>query len=239
MHQSKLDDFAAQAMTADKSRRLGMVPGDHLHEALQLLPESPSQLNQDFFALSATDWRRGGYFVEFGATDGRTLSNTWLLEKHFGWTGILAEPGRVWRDKLRAADRTAARDFDCVWERSGDTLQFHEDSVGEFSTLESHKHMDSHTRDHGSSYAVTTVSLRDLLDRHQAPAVIDFLSIDTEGSELQILTAYDFSRPIRAIAVEHNYTPNRVAIHGLLTAKGYLRQFEDLSEFDDWYVLAA
>ncbi|GIT91759.1 hypothetical protein JANAI62_22160 [Jannaschia pagri] len=39
-----------------------------------------------------TGFKRGGYFVEFGATDGVTLSNTWLLEMSFGWSGILADP---------------------------------------------------------------------------------------------------------------------------------------------------
>jgi len=238
IHHSKLDDFARQAFIASKAGKLGMVPAQHLPQALELLPASPSQLNQDFFALAANGWKQGGFYVEFGATNGHTLSNTWLLDRHFGWSGILAEPGRVWRDELAAAERSAAREYDCVWEKTGDTLQFHEDAVGEFSTLQSHKHTDDHRRDRGASYTVNTVSLNDLLDRHSAPPVVDFLSIDTEGSELQILAAYDFAkRPIRAIAVEHNYTPNRAAIHALLTGKGYVRRWEEISEFDDWYVL--
>ncbi|MCA6282394.1 MAG: FkbM family methyltransferase, partial [Phenylobacterium sp.] len=69
------------------------------------------------------------------------------------------------------------------------------------------------------------------------PRRIDYLSIDTEGSELDILQALDFDAwEIRLIMVEHNFTPKRREIHGFLTAKGYRRKFETLSNVDDWYV---
>ncbi|MEA2989895.1 MAG: hypothetical protein QOG83_2606 [Alphaproteobacteria bacterium] len=42
--------------------------------------------------LHETGRKTSGYFVEFGATDGSNLSNTYLLERDFGWHGILAEP---------------------------------------------------------------------------------------------------------------------------------------------------
>ena len=41
---------------------------------------------------------RGGFFVEFGATNGIDLSNSYLLQSKYYWTGILAEPARCWRD---------------------------------------------------------------------------------------------------------------------------------------------
>jgi hypothetical protein len=72
-----------------------------------------------------------------------------------------------------------------------------------------------------------------------APDEIDFLSIDTEGSEFDILNAFDFSqRRIRTITVEHNHTPARDAIHELLCRKGFVRKMESISAFDDWYVEA-
>ena len=48
---------------------------------LQLMKMSKSQKRQDLFVISELGFKQGGYFVEFGATDGETLSNTWLLEK--------------------------------------------------------------------------------------------------------------------------------------------------------------
>ncbi len=73
-----------------------------------------------------------------------------------------------------------------------------------------------------------------------APAEIDYLSIDTEGSELEILRAFDFDRwNVRLISVEHNHTPLRQPLYDLLTARGYVRKWPELSAFDDWYVRSA
>jgi len=66
---------------------------------------------------------------------------------------------------------------------------------------------------------------------------IDYLPIDTEGSELEILKGFDFDEfDISIIMCEHNFTEKRAEIHGLLVDKGYRRKFVDYSMFDDWYV---
>jgi hypothetical protein len=84
---------------------------------------------------------------------------------------------------------------------------------------------------------VSTISLNDLLSKHNAPKHIDYLSIDTEGSEFEILNSFDFSsHSFGVVTVEHNFTPVRQKIFELLSGHGYTRQFENLSKFDDWYV---
>ena len=40
------------------------------------------------------------FFVEFGATNGITHSNTYMLEKELNWDGILVEPARIWHEEL-------------------------------------------------------------------------------------------------------------------------------------------
>jgi hypothetical protein len=89
----------------------------------------------------------------------------------------------------------------------------------------------------GLQYGVETVSLNDLLASAGAPDRMDYLSIDTEGSELRILESFDFSRyRFSVITCEHNFTPAREAIVELLGRHGYVRRHESLSQFDDWYI---
>ena len=89
------------------------------------------------------------------------------------------------------------------------------------------------------SYEVETISLNDLLDKYNAPNEIQFLSIDTEGSELDILKGYNFNkRKIIIILIEHNYVEKyRKNIYSFLTQKGYKRVLTRVSKFDDWYLL--
>ena len=73
--------------------------------------------------------------------------------------------------------------------------------------------------------------------QYDAPNVIYYLSIDTEGSELEILNSFGFDEyVIRVITVEHNHSDKRIQIHELLTSKGYKRVFDLFSMYDDWYV---
>lgn len=89
----------------------------------------------------------------------------------------------------------------------------------------------------GLRYKVETVSLLDLLIEHNAPRFIDYISIDTEGSEFLILRDFDFSQfEFGFISVEHNFTRKRAEIFNLLKLNGYVRIWKDISEFDDWFV---
>ena len=204
-----------------------------------LLPKAAAQLRQDIFVAAATGFQRDGYFVEFGATDGVYLSNTLLLERELGWTGLLAEPARVWHEGL-ASTRQARIDTRCVYSTTGQTVAFREVAADQaLSTMVEYTGCDLHepTRRTGQNYDVETVSLVDLLDEHGAPDIIDYLSLDTEGSELAILKAFDFSRyEFGVITCEHNNTPIRNDVLDLLVKHGYRRVLNGVSLFDDWYV---
>lgn len=212
------------------------------NEQLQLLVElatrSPAQLFQDLVILKELDFKTEGFFVEFGASNGISNSNTWLLEKQFGWDGILVEPAHVWRSKL-TRNRSAEVDTRCVWSSSKKLLEFNETKNPELSTTQSFLQSDFHNRNGQISkkYTVETVSLNDLLYDYDAPDVIDYLSMDTEGSEWEIIKTLDFNtRLIRIISCEHNFGPNRTKVQAFLAGKGYTRIYESLSSFDDWFV---
>jgi FkbM family methyltransferase len=204
-----------------------------------LQSKSKSQLNQDMFVLAELGFKKDGYFVEFGATNGKDLSNTYMLEKEMNWTGIVAEPARTWHQDLQK-NRNCLMDFNCVWSESGKTLEFNQVLEAELSTIDSFSDSDEHSklREEGDKYNVNTISLMDLLKTHGAPKEIDYLSIDTEGSEFEILNAFDFDAyKIKVITCEHNFTPMREKILNLLLSKGYVRKYPEFSRFDDWYVL--
>ena len=74
---------------------LPLIDQKHHGIFLDCLLKINSQLRQDLFVLNELDFKENGYFVEFGATDGIKLSNSYLLEKSFNWNGILAEPARI------------------------------------------------------------------------------------------------------------------------------------------------
>lgn len=214
------------------------IPLSLTKKVLEEFPRSKSQIQQDLFALMVSNFRFGGYFVEFGATDGVTLSNTFLLEKHYGWTGILAEPAKGWHSSL-LRNRSAVIETKCVWSSTGKILLFNETKVGELSTIDELSSQDMHSeiRKEGQKYEVETVTLEDLLALHDSPPFIDFLSIDTEGSEFEILNVFNFDRYVFGfICCEHNYTSNRDLVFDLLTSKGYIRVFKNYSKFDDWYI---
>lgn len=198
---------------------------------------SRSQLFQDLWVLAISHFKTEGYFVEIGACDGEKLSNTFLLEREFRWAGILAEPARTWHEEL-GKRRDAKVDHRCVWSSSGGLVDFVETTNAVLSTVASLADGDLHSdaRKHGEVYEVETVSLDKLLTDHNAPASIDYLSIDTEGSEFEILAQLDFTRwSFGAITVEHNNTGQRQKISDLLRAAGYRRWRPDVTKFDDWY----
>jgi FkbM family methyltransferase len=204
--------------------------------ALNYLNASRSANSQDFFVLSELGFKEGGYFIEFGAADGILESNTYLLEKMLGWHGILAEPAKYYQKRLKL-NRTVDIEFECVWNESGKTLLFSEVDAPNMSTVAEYA-LDQR-RSRGKKYHVRTISLEDLLIRHQAPFHVDYLSIDTEGSEYQILRGFDFSKyRIAVVTVEHNFRKDRDDIYRLLSSRGYVRKFEAISDRDDWYVLA-
>jgi len=206
------------------------------------LPKSRSQILQDLWVLYMSGEKRNGYFVEFGACDGEILSNTLLLEEQYGWTGILAEPNPVWHKRLNER-RNCQISHKCVHWTTGEHVGFEmTDERPELSRLEGVVPDDVHERNGNRSVKTTidveTISLNDLLDSHDAPDMIDYLSIDTEGSEYEILEAFDFKkRRIRFVTVEHaGETAKRERIRALMLQNGYAHWHPELSRWDDWYV---
>lgn len=119
-------------------------PIQFLAFAAPLAPQSKSQIFQDLWALWETHPRTGGFFVEIGANDGVTHSNTFLLEK-LGWSGIIAEPNPALSDQLRE-NRTCYISTSCLHPRSGEEAAFLIPDESQLSRLADYVPTDSHER---------------------------------------------------------------------------------------------
>lgn len=197
-----------------------------------------SQLGQDLWVLDRqADRQRPGFFVEFGATDGVRLSNTYLLEKAYGWRGICLEPNPKFFEQLQR-NRTCTVGPDCIGGQTGQVVEFL--LAEEYGCMAQHAQEDNHAAkraaygaDPRNRIQLQTVSLHDALTRYGAPRRIDYLSVDTEGSEYEILSAFPFDRwDVRLITVEHNHGASRERLRGLLEAQGYRRTE---MQWDDFY----
>ena len=202
---------------------------------------SRAQLCQDLFVSYFTEEKKNGFFVEFGATDGITLSNTYLFEQYCNWTGILAEPLPIWHNDL-IKNRKCIIDKRCVFSKSNLKKNFvNTYEMPELSGLENELHIadfNAEARKKKEIVTVDTVTLEDLLKEHKAPEKIDYLSIDTEGSEYLILENFNFKLyEISIITIEHNFIDDlRNKIKSLLEKNNFVRVFEKISRMDDWYV---
>jgi FkbM family methyltransferase len=205
--------------------------------------ESYGELHQDLFVLGLLDCMHDGYFVEFGTMDGRYASNTYLLENKYGWRGIVCEPGRMFHSDL-ATIRRCIVDHRAVTGHTGDQLMFKEVDVHKgLSGLVDYFHEEEHhtkrrNASPGAQYLVDTVSLNDLLIEHNAPKHINYISIDTEGSEPDILKNFDFTGyEIDVFTVEHNHVEkNKTIVRDILIDQGYTLCEYDQPRYEDCFI---
>ena len=89
----------------------------------------------------------------------------------------------------------------------------------------------------GKTISVETISLNDVVKEYFNSICPSYISIDTEGSEYEILKAFDLDnfRP-KVFTIEHNHTENETKIDDLLITNGYVRIFRKLTAFDAWYI---
>lgn len=206
-----------------------------------------SQLYQDIFAEFIMQGENEKTFFEFGATDGFELSNSYTLENEYKWTGVLSEPSPQWHEALKQNRPKTKIITDCVWSESEKELNFFISDVGVLSSLEEFKENDKismpgNTKARikaGKTIKVKTISLNDVIIKYFDSVCPSYLSIDTEGSEFQILKNFNFKkhRP-KVLTIEHNFTDIQTKIDELMFSNNYIRVFKKLTSFDAWYVAA-
>ncbi len=160
-----------------------------------------------------------GAFVDIGAHNGISLSNTYFFEKSLNWSGICIEPNfKLFTDLSN--NRNSININGCAW---------YKDEIKKFRLIDGYsemlsglvdsydsKHLSRIDREclekngHYTDIDIPCYELNSLLEKHEI-FNIDLLSIDTEGSEFDILKSIDFNRfNIGVIVVENNYKDNNI-----------------------------
>lgn len=206
---------------------------------------SYSQLFQDLFVEYMHSGSENLSFIEFGATNGITLSNSFMLEQKLNWSGVLAEPDPQWHKDLMVNRPKAKIITDCIFSETGQKLDFISSQFGELSTIKSFARSEENFSSKGNVQArlqkyekikVNTISLNDVCAENFSGKTIDYMSVDTEGSELDILRNFDFDKYKPAvITVEHNFTDSEKRLDELICGTGYQRLFGGSSAWDAWY----
>jgi FkbM family methyltransferase len=189
------------------------------------LPDGREQaLVREFFAGA-----RAGFFVEVGANRPQQESQTWHLEQ-LGWTGILVEPQPDLAEELRR--KRSARVFAVACsspQNAGRGMRLH--VAGALSALDRDRMAPGAQPERVIEVPVRT--LDDILSEARAPVAFEFLSIDVEGHELELLGGFDLARwrPRLVLLEDHVGDLRR---HRFLTAAGYrlVRRCEN----NGWYV---
>ncbi len=204
-----------------------------------------SQLYQDMFASFIVGNKFDKTFLEFGATDGIDLSNTYMLENFEKWWGALSEPSLQWHEALKKNRKNSKIITKCIWSQSGKNLDFFMSDVGVLSTIKDFIESDKNSmpgntlerKKAGKIISVETISLNDVIKEYFNNISPSYISVDTEGSEYEILKSFklDIYRP-KVFTIEHNFTDFQMKIDDLMKLNNYKRIFRELTAFDAWYV---
>jgi len=186
-----------------------------------------SQFGQDDALMQYVDISKKGFFVDIGAHDGLTGSNSFIFEKQFGWDGVCFEPNPILFQRCQET-RACSCENACISSQAGKCkFLLLPDSISmlggieEFMTDEHLKRIESTLKPEDRPFVkkipINSVVLTEYL-LMKGRERVDLLLIDVEGAEMDILKSIDFRKVcIDVICVENNYHGDEIS--------GYLHKF--------------
>lgn len=167
-----------------------------------------------------------GKFVDVGANDGMIGSMTYDLEKK-GWSGILIEPNPILVENLKKIRTSPVFPF-AISSVEGDLPFYIVQGPGNLDGLSRFNYtneFENHVKSCGGTVKKTIVQVRkisSIMSEAQDLKEIDFLKIDVEGHELEVLKSFDFEHfHPRLIVTEDNFKDADKSVRKLLRTKGY------------------
>jgi FkbM family methyltransferase len=200
-------------------------------------------LNQIDEELSRLLKNRDGFYVEIGANDGLSCSNSLFFERKRGWSGVLVEPSPSTFEFLKNNRSPSNEFYNCAcvsFDYKDDFIEFFYSNLMS-TTVHSDEDLNKY-RDHAESgnlflarneylrnFRVPARTLESLLISSKAPDLMDFFSLDVEGNELEILKGLShINYRFKYIVVE---TPDFTTISKYLLEKKY-KFIKNLSPHD-------
>lgn len=182
-------------------------------------------VNEHFFKN-----KRGLMFVDIGAYDGVTISNSLFFEKELGWNGLCIEPLPDIFKRLKANRSCTCLNI-CIADKNGPVNFMHVQSPsvgvadmlsGITNTYDTRSNIGAFLKEHNGhieNLILPAKTLNKVLRENRIKR-IDYLSIDTEGNEYEILTSIDFNRfKIHIMTIENNYKD--LSIREFLATAGF------------------
>lgn len=187
-----------------------------------------SQYKQDEHVDTILNKKENGFFVDIGAHNGKTGSNSFFFEKYRSWSGICIEPGPN-EFKALTENRKSININCCVSNYEGTSnftyINGYSNMLSGLTENYDPKHLLRISRElqafggEQKEIKVPVRTLGSILEEHKAYE-IDYCSIDTEGSEYEIIKDFDFSKfKIKTLSIENNYQDEN--IRNILSENGY------------------
>jgi hypothetical protein len=190
-----------------------------------------SQLGQEAFVVGITNGAHGLKYLELGAYDPYLLSNTATLRDSFQWTGLSVDPNPAVLDKFKLAQLEDSFLGAGVAGVAGDDSKEILIRNGAMSQTQR-----TTGRESSKDEEVSLIGIKEIVSNL---ASVDYLSIDIEGGEPEVLVEFPFERvkPL-VITVEHNFRDaDKLFMQSFLSKIGYRQFLPNRTDFESWFVL--
>lgn len=201
--------FGNSSHIADNSA----IPVDYFHSVQWF-----AQVRQDEIVSALLRQKRNGYFIDLAANDAIKISNTYALETYHGWNGLCIEPNpQYWAGLSYRKCRVVAA---VIGATNMEEVHFkYPNRFGPKGGIVGEKFDNKEASKFGEDRPRYTVRLRDVFQRFKTPKVIDYLSLDVEGSEEFIMQSFPFDEyRFSVLTVER---PSET-LNSLLEKNGYV-----------------
>ena len=163
-----------------------------------------SQYNEEEIIINFFQSKRDGFLVDIGAVDGVINSNSRFLIQHLGWNGLLVEPNPETFTKLNElyfniSDKIKLESV-AIFNEERKDVDFHiyghdvNDSQGSTISNEFRERAILQTGDkYTKTIKIHTITLKTLFTSNHIKDKFDFLSVDCEGTDYEVLSSNDWN----------------------------------------------